>query len=125
MATHNTVNRLAITATLPAVPAEPATATLPAVATEPATATLPAVATDPATATLPAVAADPATATLSIVAIEPTTVSLSTGTAKSHRTAMGVIISATRSKVKDAFVVGPFLVASLMAGKIRRMKPSR
>ena len=100
-ATHITVNRLAMTPTLPAVAAEPATATLPAVATHPATATLPAVATHPATATLPAVAThpatatlpavatDPATKTLSMLAIEPTTGPLSTATAESHGTAMG------------------------------------
>lgn len=40
---QKTLNALAITPTLPAVPVEPATATLPAVATAPATATLPAV----------------------------------------------------------------------------------
>ena len=88
-ATHITVSRLAITPTLPAVPAEPATATLPAVATDPATATLPAVAADPATATLPAAATDPATKTLSMPAIDPTTWPLSTATAESHESAIG------------------------------------
>jgi len=75
-ATHITVSRLAITPTLPAVPAENATPTLPEVAAEPATATLPAVATDPATATLPA------------AATEPTTGPFSTATALFHPTAM-------------------------------------
>ena len=75
-ATHITVSRLAITPTLPAVPAENATPTLPEVAAEPATATLPAVATDPATATLPA------------AATEPTTGPFSTATALFHLTAM-------------------------------------
>jgi hypothetical protein len=88
-ATHITVSRLAITPTLPAVPAEPATATLPAVATDPATATLPAVAADPAAATLPAAATDPATKTLSMPAIDPTTWPLSTATAESHESAIG------------------------------------
>ena len=87
-ATHITVSRLAITPTLPAVPAENATPTLPEVAAEPATATLPAVATDPATATPPAAATDPATATLPAAATEPTTGPFSTATALFHPTAM-------------------------------------
>lgn len=96
--TQITVNRLAITPTLPAVAADPATATLPAVATDPATATLPADVADPATATLPATAAEPATARLSMTPIEPTTVSSSaTGfRAESNRNAMRLIMSSRR-----------------------------